>query len=451
MNAETLKLKVLGSMRWNGVSVVSKFGSEYFVRLGLTAILAPDDFGVFAIALSLIGVLQVFINFGFQASLIRRKRDFFTKDLTQISYAVMLRNASFVTVSAVVISWNSFHFFFENDLILDAFLLLLPTLFLVPWNVISTAQLSRQLKFDHISKAEILSHMTYVFLVLFFVLNNMGYLGLIFAHGLAQLVRHVSLRYYSKQKIAIGYALSKYKNKDMNDGWGSFSREAFWFFKGNIVATVRSKTDLLMVATLAGNAAAGVYSMAFALTDSVQMQLASIVNKTMFPVYSSLEGDRAGYERAYYSVSMWISLLLVPAYTLLYIFAEVLVSRFLSTQWLEISLYLKFFSISSIIYALGGYPSELINALGRADLAFRISLGNYLLVSIPSLIFLIYWWGPIGAPISLIIHYSFLRISHLVALNRVFNIKILDLFKPMIPGLIICVLFLLIEMFVRGF
>lgn len=443
MNQVNLKEKILGSMGWNSISIASKFCSEYFIRIGLAFFLAPDDFGIFAVAVSLISILQVLVNFGFQPSLIRRTRDFYTKDLTQISYAVMLRNAVFVIIGFATISYHSFHLIFESRHVLEAVWFLLPTLLFVPRNVIGTAQLSRQMKFNCISKAEISSHLVFSLLAIILVVNNKGYLALVLAHVFGQLTRYVLLKFYSKQKPALNYAFIKYKSRKMSDEWNLFSHHAFWFFGSNIVAVIRSRTDLLMVGALVSNAAAGIYSMAYALTDSVQMQLASIVNKTMFPVYSSLKNDRLGYERAYFKVSMWVSLLLVPAYTLLYIFSEILVESFFSSQWKELYLYLQLLSISSIVYAFGGYPAELINALGRSDLAFRISFFNYLLVCIPSLIILIGWLGAIGAPIAVIIHYTFLRVSHLIVLNVVFKIRIFDILKPMIPAMIISVLLFL--------
>ena len=443
MNLDRLKDKILGSMKWNSFSIVSKFSSEYLIRIGLAALLVPDDFGIFAVALSLVTILQVLVSFGFQPSLIRRTRDFFTKDLNQIAYAVMLRNAAFVIVGCAVMSWHSFSLIFENTLILEAFWFLLPTLLFVPRNVISTAQLSRQMKFNCVSKAEISSHIVYSLFAIVFVVNDMGYLSLVSAHVLGQLIRYALLKFYSRREPVVGYAFAKYKNRQMSDDWNILYRHATWFFGTNVVAAIRSRTDLLMVGSLVGTAAAGIYSMAYALTDSVQMQLASIVNKTMFPVYSSLKNDRLSYERAYLKVSMWVSLLLVPAYTLLYMFSEILVESFLSSQWEELYLYLELLSISSIIYALGGYPAELINDLGRSDLAFRITLINYLLVCIPSLILLIGWLGAIGAPLAVIVHYACIRASHLIVLNVVFKIKIFNLLKPMAPGIIVSsVLFL---------
>jgi len=444
----SLLSKITLSLRWNALSIVSKFVTEYIVRLGLTAILAPEDFGIFAIALSLIMILQVLVNGGFQASLIQRRRDFDTTAITQVSFLIMACYALVVASLSALISYFSFSMIFDDVGVVNAFYLLLLTLFLVPNTTIYTAQLSRHLRFNKITKAEIANHFVYALLVIYLSINNLGYYGLVVAHIVGQVTRLIFLNRYSKQKISIRFAVTKLYERKKIKGWSLFISRTSYFFLANFVAMLRSRSDVLLIGALIGSTATGLYSLAFALTEAIQAQVASIINKTMFPIYSSVQDSKSTYEELYLKVSMYTSLLLVPMYILLYFYSDIIVENYFSQEWQGISNFIKLFCISSVIYAFGGYPSELINALGRADLAFRISLANYLLIALPTLVLLIFWYGAIGAPISIIIHYTTLRLSQFFILNRVFHIGLIRMLQAMAPGaalgtLTVCLIFFL--------
>lgn len=424
-------------MGWNSLSVGSKVLSELGVRVGLAGLLSPADFGVFALALTSIAILSTFCSLGLQPTLIQRVRDGNTKLASQNAFWLML----IVSVAVFTLS-NLFadpilgYLFSETDVV-SAFRILSITLLILPGVSIHTASLSRALKFNRISIAETSSHLVFAILAAVFAYINLGFEGLCFAHVAAQFVRLGFLISGSKQKIRLRITLSETKN---------LLQISKFFLMGTLVAIVRSRADILIIGSIIGAAAAGIYGLALALTDSVQMQLASIVNKTMYPVYSRQRGEEARRKQAYLKVTRYTAIFVMSLFALLFVLVEPIFTLAFPEAWQGAVPIVRILSFASMIYAIGGYPTEIINASGRPDLTYRVSLACFLLVSLPTLLLFTHFLGSLGAAYSVLVHYTVLRLCHLFLLWTYLDIHPLQVLKASGPGIIIFVAIISLEL-----
>lgn len=418
-------------MGWNTLSVSSKVLSELGVRVGLAGLLSPGDFGVFALALTSIAILSTFCTLGLQPTLIQRVRDENTKLASQSAFWLMLIvSVSTFAVSILVADFIFGYIFSEVDIV-SAFHIISITLLTLPWISIHTASLSRALKFNKISIAETYSHLVFAFLAAIFACMNFGFEGLCIAHVGAQFVRLALLMGGSKQRIRLQITLSEAKR---------LLKISRFFLMGTLVATLRSRADVIIIGSIIGVSETGTYALALALTDSVQMQIASIINKTMFPVYSRQREDELHRNKTYLKVSRYTTILLMPLFAIIFLFVEPIFALIFSEPWQGAVPIVQVLSVASMVYAVGGYPAEIINASGRPDLSYRISLVCFLLVSLPTLLLFTHSLGGLGAAYSVLVHYTVLRLCHLFLLWEYLGIHPLHVLKASGPGIIIFIL-----------
>lgn len=419
---------IKASVAWNAVSVGTKFLTEFGVRLGLAKVLSPDDFGAYYFGLAIVAVAGTLPAAGLLPALINRPRDVKTASVHQAAFTFM-SIASLSTFIAVllVVGWvyGVFGVGREN---VAAVALLSISILVIPFVNIYTVTLSRSMQFNKISVSEISGNLLFTCSAFVFAFSGFGCMGLVFSFLAGQGMRVFMLGRASK------FLISKPNWRHVNT---SLFERARFYFLGGVVATIRMRSDVLVLGSLMGSHSLGIYTFAFAITDSVQSQIAAVVNKTMFPVYSRLSVDAAVRNRYFLKVATYSSLIMFPLFVSMFFLSDWLVVHLFGEQWLESIPVIKVLSVAGIVYAFGGYPSELINASGRPDLTFKISLVNYLFFSLPTLCAFSYFWGEVGAAYSVLLHYVFLRSTHVVVLNMMCGVKFRDLVITVIPACVV--------------
>lgn len=417
-------------MKWNAVSVSTKFASEFGVRIGLALVLAPKDFGVYSFAASLIAIIATTCGMGIQPTLIQRPRDELTSSIHQLSFKLLIATSfagSLVTFCGATLA--GFTQIITPEVAYST-QILAAGLMVIPFSTMYAVTLSRSMQFNFIAKAEVFSNVIFLGIAILLAVSGAEYLSLVIALLISQISKAALLSTSSKFRPTT--------RGKIRDARQTLVKSKFYLF-GALISVIRSKSDVIILGTMLGPSALGVYALAFAITDSAQTQVASIVNKTMFPAYSKMQNDPILREIYYLKISKYIALFLLPAYALLYVLSEPLVNYFLSTEWADSALLIKILCIAGMVYAVGGYPSEIINALGRPDITFKISTFNYLLVSLPTLVCLTEFWGPQGTAYSVLVHYTTLRASHFTVLHIVFGVNLHRIISATLPGLVLAI------------
>jgi len=70
---ENIKNRFIESVKWNFIGMMIKIVFQILFTIILTRLLSPDDFGLFAIGMMLIGFANMLSDFGLGSALIQKK------------------------------------------------------------------------------------------------------------------------------------------------------------------------------------------------------------------------------------------------------------------------------------------------------------------------------------------------------------------------------------------
>jgi len=430
LRSSSLIGKIKNSMKWNALSALAKILADFGVRIGLAGFLTTEDFGVYFYCLAIIGVISIIPTVGLQPALIQREYDSFTSRVHNLSFNwLVISSITTLILIYITISILSQNYNVESNVVVSIKILSV-TILLLPYTTLSTVNLSKEMEFNRISQADVISLLSFFILSCILSYFNYGFMSLVLSFVISQAIRACTLKFFDKNSYSIDLRLRDLK---------STLHKSKYFMLSTLIATIRARSDVIILGLTTNLSALGIYTLAFAITDSLQSQLSSIINKTLFPVYSKLSKEKEQRKRYYLNSAKYISLIMFSVYILIYYLSEPLIVNLLGEDWEDAIPIIKVLCIAAIVYAFGGYPSEIINASGRPDITFRISLINYLLVSLPSLIIFSYLWGAIGAAYSVVLHYSTLRVSHVVALKQLSIVGVRELLKTALPGSIVLI------------
>jgi PST family polysaccharide transporter len=162
------------------------------------------------------------------------------------------------------------------------------------------------------------------------------------------------------------------------------SREMLrWFFKfggplwiGGLATYAVLQWDDFLVGTFVDKEALGYYNRAYALAVLPTTMVGHIVARVAFPLYSQLQHDRAKLSEAFSTVMRFIVLLAAPAAVGLAYCAPEFVSVVFGPKWAPMATLVRLLLLYELLRPLFDDVGELFTAIGQPRLVGRIQLAQ---------------------------------------------------------------------------
>jgi O-antigen/teichoic acid export membrane protein len=201
----------------------------------------------------------------------------------------------------------------------------------------------------------------------------------------------------------------------------------------NILAVVGDTIDNIVISRVVGTHALGFYAIAFRLADFPTSTIGNIVGRTMFSVYSWVQHDLALFRHAYVRNLQRVALLSLPVSVGLAIAAEPVVAALLGEKWLPAVPALRILAIYAMVKPFGGVAAEALKGIGKPEL--NLALGVlFVVVVIPTLIVLTRRFGITGAAVSMLIAGFVTVLSALAVIAREVKLQARDLARHLAPS-----------------
>ncbi|MEX2150373.1 MAG: oligosaccharide flippase family protein [Steroidobacteraceae bacterium] len=347
----------------------------YFVRLLILArLLAPEAFGLLAIASIAVSVLMRLSDFGMIPALVQRRDA--TPAQHDAAWTVGLVRAFVVALTLVLLAPLVARLFGEPAAapIIQA-LALRP---LIDASVsIGIAKLTRELRFRELA----LIYVPGAVADIVTAVASAPYIGVwaLVAGALAG----------SAVAAGISYLLAPHRPRFLLD-WTAIApliHFGRWVLMASIVALAGTFATQLAVSRSLGAAALGLYFLALKVAFLPIEAASSVVGAVAFPMFARLRDDAPGTARAFATLLAGLCLLLVPAYALLYAVAPGL-EQALGERWVGTAPVIRILSIAGVTAILGELLVPLLMGRGRADRTFTLEVvqtGVLLAVLVPAL------------------------------------------------------------------
>lgn len=341
----SLKSNIIKSYISSNILTVSLNILQFISKLILARLLAPEMFGTFASALSIIYILQQIISLGLIDNLIREKNEYFGNGF------ILHLTAGIIMILIVLI-------FAGNFAVINPLLPNIMRVFifvLIP-HIIATQAIiyfNRELLLQQTLFIGIIQNICNFLFPIIFALAGMKVwaliLGLIVSKTIYAILLWLKLRKRIKLHITFRYT------KILLSG-------SIFLFIINLVNVIGNNINNLILNYLLTSQQVGFYSMAFSITVILSFFEKSSYN-ILFPAFTKLKADTETTAALYKFATLIISFTEVILFMALINNADWLVPLFLdSKKWFPVITVLKWLSVLAIINPFAIYAPGLLQA-----------------------------------------------------------------------------------------
>ncbi len=326
----------------------------------LARLLTPADFGLVAMATSLIALLELFSTFGMDTALIQRNDA--TPTHYNTAWTLNLIAGCIIALVMLALAWPASYFYHEPRLVAVISVLSIGAAVQGCENV-GIVDFRKEMRFDRefrfLVTKKFLSFCTTVPLA--FYLRN--YWALV-AGTLMGRIAGVSLSYW----------LHPFRPRLTLSAMGDLLHFSKWLMAQNVLSFLKDRSSDVIVGRLAGPASLGVFSASAEISNMPGTELVAPINRAILPAYVSLAHDKHALGREYLSVMSVVALIAVPAVAGLAATAPFMVLLALGPKWVEAVGLIEILAFFGITQVLQSNAYSAFIALGKPQIFVKINL-----------------------------------------------------------------------------
>lgn len=340
----------------------------------LARLLAPEDFGLMAMVLVIVGFAQAYVDMGLSNALI------FRQDTTrqQLSSLYWLNLAAGIAIFLLVQLAAPLTAELFNEPRLRDLMALAAVIFLIaPLGQQFQILLQKHLRFRHLALTE----------------TSAAFLGAIVAVLAA-------LDGYGVYALLIGYLSTAAVKASLlvRLGWREW-RPSVHFRRGDLrgylsfglyqmgertINYFGSRWDQMLIGSVLGAQALGYYLLAHLLVLQPLTRLNPVVMRVAFPMFARIQDKPGALKAGYMMMLRALTSVTFPLLMGLGVAAPWLIPIVFGEQWLPTAALMQILAVVGLLRAVGNPVGTLLLSRGRADLAFKWN-ALFILVNVPGL------------------------------------------------------------------
>jgi len=389
----------------------------------LTRLLVPADFGLMAIAMSVIAFSQGTTQTGFESALIQKqdKPEVFLN--TAWTFELIRYLVLFIVIFLTAPLLASF---FSEPRAADILQVISMSLVFRGVSNIGVIYFRKNLDFHKQFALEIIPLVVNICVVipLAFVLRSVW--ALVWASLVSRIVvcvlSYIMHEYRPRLEFNIKKAATLF----------NFGK---WILGSSLLVMIREQGMTMFVGKLLGIPLLGFYNRAGVFSTMIFQQVSQIVWKVGYPVYSQLQHEPARLKQVYLNTLLLLTFIGIPIAGGFFVLSRDFVHLFLTDKWLPIVILIQILCLQAIFNSIATPGAIAFQAVGKPAIGTKISMiGTIILICI--VYPLSSRWGVAGAVASLF--FSSLipsPIAWYLAI-KVIGCSFLEFFKPVIISLI---------------
>lgn len=404
------------------------FASRTLVQLGsvmiLSRILSPADFGMLAMIMAIVGVVDLIRDFGLTGAILQRRDidESQWQGLLWLSIAVGLALTVLVALLAPVIAW----FYGEPRLVMLT-IVIAPTLLINGLLAPIQARVQRALRFTSLAAIDAGSLLAGVVLAIVAALLGAGVWALVVQAGVAQLARMIAL--WAASPPSFG-------RPNVPRSVLSMVRVGGDLLGVQLLNYASKNVDNVLIGNRLGVDTLGQYTRAYSLFLLPIQQLNATLGRVALPVLSRLQNDHDRYRRYIRGGSRVIGYLTIPMYAILAAVSDPLILTMLGEGWEEAAAIFSILVLAGIAQAIGNMQGWLYLTLNRTKdqlIFFVITRPLIILGFVVGL-----WWNGVQ---GLALIYGLLSLALLLPgyyfAIRGTHVRGMDIFGPLVRPLLL--------------
>lgn len=373
---------------WLVVFRLVERGIGFISTLILARLLVPSDFGLVAMATSMLAALELLGAFSFDLALIHNQQAERRHYDTAWTFGVTFGLVKGLAMAALAIP--AAHFFREPR---------------VEWVMYALAVSATIQGFDNIGIVAFQKDLQ---------LHKEFWLGL--AKKLSGFAVTLALALWLRSHwalvggmlamrvtgLVLSYRMHPYRPRLCWSAASELFNYSKWLLLNNALIFLNNRGTDFVVGRFSGAQSLGLYSVAYEVANLPTTELVFPISRAVFPGYARLSADVPKLREAFLQVIGLVALLTVPAGALIGLAAEPVVRVLLGVKWLDAAPLIEVLALFGIVRSLHGPPGAIYLALGKPGFvavlqAVQLVLAMALMISfVPAI-------GVVGAAWSLLI------------------------------------------------
>ena len=362
-----------------------------FVRVIIIArILAPDDFGLFGIAMLAMATLSTFTATGFSSAIIQKKER--TEDYLNTAWTVtILRGAVIFAVLFFAAPYVTT--FFNAPGATNIVRVIGISALLGGFVNIGVVYFEKELEFNKQFFYELSSMVADFVVVVSTALILRSVWALVFGLLASSIV-----------KLIVSYRIHPYRPRLSLDLGKAKELFAFgkWILGSAIVIFLFSQGDDAFVGKLLGVAFLGLYRMAYGISNMPTSEVTGVFSRVAFPAYSKLQDNLPRLRPAYLKVLQFNAFLSIPLAAGIFILAPEFTQIVLTEKWMPMVPALQVLTLFGVLRSISATTAAVFQGVGKPQIATMwalIRLGVLAAVIYPLTI----RWGIMGTSIAVVL------------------------------------------------
>jgi O-antigen/teichoic acid export membrane protein len=403
----------------------------------LARLLMPADFGIIAMAMSVVAVLEIIWSFSFDSALIQEKsmdRSYFDSAWT---LNVMLGGT--MCVGLLLLAYPASVFYEDERLVLLISSLAIGAIFRGFENI-GVVLFRKEMDF----RAEFayqLGRKLSGFVVTI-------PLAIIFRNYWALAAGMITSRLAA---LMLSYLVHPFRPRLSLEQWRSIVGFSKWLFLNSVLFAIQSRAQDFTIGKLRGAAGLGLYNVADEISTMATSEVVYPINRAVFPGFAKMAQEDPGMLlTGYLRVVSLVALITLPIGFGIAACAQWIVPVVLGQKWLEAIPVVEILGVYGALASLGSVFGPTLMATGRSRFLSVLSALNVAFF-VPCVVYGAMVAGIIGAAWgSLAVVLVMLPLSHwLVAriLSLPFSEVIRNLWRPLVAT---CLMYLLVRMFIAS-
>lgn len=362
MNTKINKSVVISSLLWKLLERTGTQGVQFIVQILLARLLLPEEYGTISIVMVFILISNVFVQKGFNTSLVQKK------DADEIDFSSVLYLSVFVALLCYICIYCLAPYianFYKQPILASVLRVLAITLFIGAFNSVQNAYISKYMLFKKLFSSSLLAAVISGFVGIVAAYRGFGVWALVLQQLTNQFSVTVILWSSVKWRPQMVFSLSRIK--------GLF-KYGYKLLISSLIDTLYKELNTLIIGRLYTPNMLGMYNRGQQFPQLIVSNINGSIQSVMLPTLSVYQDDRKRMKEVMRRAIVTSSFFIFPMMVGMAVVANSLVEILLTKKWLSAVPFLQIACFTFALWPIHTVNLQAINALGRSDIFLKLEI-----------------------------------------------------------------------------
>lgn len=394
---------------WTGGGQILRQIIQIAASLVLARLLSPEDFGLLGMAIAVVGLSQLFADFGIGAAIVQARHVTHTVLATSFWANVMVGGVLLLLLCALAPVVAGFYGDPRVELIL---MVLSSGLLISALTVVPRSLLFKNLQFGAVAKSQVLGSLCGAGLAVYLAWFGFGVWSLVAQPLTGSLVTASLTLYHAGWWPTFRFRWRRIRR---------LARFSAAVLGSDILNYAHRNGDDVIIGKALGSGQLGYYSLAYQIMLYPLTQVSSVIVKVLFPTLSRLHQDIERYKNAYLRSVAAIALITFPMMLGLFVVADDFVVVAFGEKWLPMVPVLQILCWVGMVQSIGTTVGTVYLSAGHPEVGFYMTLWSAPCFLIAFMIGV--QWGIVGVAWAYAVTATVVVLANYVVVFRLVTIR----------------------------